>query len=78
MFMFVYFIVINIYLYVGLTHFMFLVLAFVFMFWSSESMISYTTKVVMNNCSHIFIHKCKKVKMKPFQSLSNHHSAQYF
>jgi len=78
MFTFFYFIVINIYLYFGLTHFVFLILAFVFMFWLGESMINPTIKVAMNNYSHIFTLKCKKVKLKPFQSLSNHHGAQYF
>ncbi len=42
-----------------------------------ESMIKYTTKVGMSNCSHVFTHKCKKVELKPFQSLSNYHVAQY-
>jgi len=42
-----------------------------------ENMIKYTTKVVMNSYNHIFTHKCKKVELKPFQSLSNHHGAQY-
>jgi hypothetical protein len=40
-------------------------------------MIKYTTKVVMSSCNHIFTHKCKKIESKPFQSLSNHHCAQY-
>jgi hypothetical protein len=40
-------------------------------------MIKYTTKVVMSSYNHIFARKCKKVESKPFQSLSNHHGAQY-
>jgi len=40
-------------------------------------MIKYTTKVVMNSCNHIFTHKCKKVELKLFLSLLNHHGAQY-
>jgi hypothetical protein len=43
-----------------------------------ESMIKYTTKVAMSSYSHIFTNKCKKVKSKPFQSLLDHHGAQYW
>jgi hypothetical protein len=43
-----------------------------------ESMIKYTTKVAISNYGHIFTHKCKKVKPKPFRSLLNHHGAQYW
>jgi hypothetical protein len=43
-----------------------------------ENMIKYTTNVIMSNFSHILTHKCKKVESKPFQSLSNHHGAQYW
>jgi hypothetical protein len=42
-----------------------------------ESMIKYTTKVVMSDCNRIFIHECKKIKLSLFQSLSNRHGAQY-
>ncbi len=42
-----------------------------------ESMIKYTTKVVMSSYGHI-LHKWKKVELKPCQSLSNHHGAQYW
>jgi hypothetical protein len=42
-----------------------------------ENMIKYTTNVVISSYIHIFTHKCKKVKLKTFQSLSNHHGAQY-
>jgi len=41
-------------------------------------MIKYPTKVDMSSCNHIFTHKCKKVDSKPFQSLLNHHGAQYW
>jgi len=34
-------------------------------------------KKAPNSCSHIFMHKCNKVKSKKFQSLSNHHGAKY-
>jgi hypothetical protein len=34
-------------------------------------MIKYTTKITMSSYNHIFIHKYKKVKSKPFQSLLN-------
>jgi hypothetical protein len=40
-------------------------------------MIEYTIEIAMSNYSRIFTHKCKKVESKPFQSLSNHHGAQY-
>ncbi len=42
-----------------------------------ESMIKYTQKVALSSCSHVFTHKCKKVESKLFQSLLNHHGAQY-
>jgi len=42
-----------------------------------ENMIKYTTKVAMSGCYHIFIHKCKKVELKHFQSLLNYRGAQY-
>jgi hypothetical protein len=41
-----------------------------------ENMIKYITKVVISSYIHIFTHKCKKVELKPFQSLLNHHGAQ--
>jgi hypothetical protein len=41
-----------------------------------ENMIKYTTKVAMSSY-HIFIHKCKKVELKHFQSLLNYCGAQY-
>jgi len=34
-------------------------------------------KKASNSCSHIFMHKCNKVKSKKFQSLSNHHGVKY-
>jgi len=34
-------------------------------------------KKALNSCSHIFMHKCSKVKSKKFQSSSNHHGAKY-
>jgi hypothetical protein len=40
-----------------------------------ENMIKYTTKVTTSYYSHIFTHKCKKIDLKPFQSLLNHHGA---
>ncbi len=39
----------------------------------SESKIKYTQKVALGSYNHIFTHKCKKAKSKPFQSLLNHH-----
>jgi hypothetical protein len=33
---------------------------------------------ILRNCNHIFTHKCKKVKLKPFQWLSNHHDVRYW
>jgi len=32
----------------------------------------------MSSCYHVFTHKCKKVELKHFQSMSNHHGAQYW
>jgi hypothetical protein len=43
-----------------------------------ESMIKYIANIVMSSYNHIFTHKCKKVKLKPFQSLSSHHGTQYW
>jgi hypothetical protein len=43
-----------------------------------ESMIKYTQKVAFSSCSHVFTHKCEKVNSKKFQSLLNHHGAQYW
>jgi hypothetical protein len=40
-------------------------------------MIKYTIEIAMSSYNHIFTHKRKKVESKPFQSLSNHHGAQY-
>jgi hypothetical protein len=40
-------------------------------------MIKYTTKITMSSYNYIFTHKCKKVELKHFQSLLNHHGAQY-
>jgi hypothetical protein len=41
-------------------------------------MIKYIIKVAMSSYNHIFTHKRKKVESKPFQSLLNHHGAQYW
>jgi len=37
-----------------------------------------STKLVVSSCNHIFTHKCKKVELNFFQSLLNHHGAQYW
>ncbi len=36
------------------------------------------TKRALSSGSHIFTHKCNKLKSKLFQSLSNHHGAKYW
>ncbi len=42
-----------------------------------ENMIKYAQNVTLNSCSHVFTHKCMKVKKKTFQSSLNHHGARY-
>jgi hypothetical protein len=34
--------------------------------------------MILDSCNCIFTHKCKKVESKKFQSLLNHHGAQYW
>jgi hypothetical protein len=32
----------------------------------------------MNSCDHVFKNECKKIELKPFQSLLNYYGAQYW
>ncbi len=71
MFTFSYFIIIKIYLYPSLAHFMFLILAFVLLFWFLEEKENRLRPILLSTIFVVFIDVTYNNKMKEFKTTSD-------